>query len=113
MNFEQLVNSKINVYLHNYFFSISQSIFLRCLRKSQKSCLHARPIRMEVNDLKCNFKWNLRRVYPLFHVSATGAWSMFTNYSARSARWRTYADVDRSFSSADAVAEAPLLEQSL
>jgi len=31
---------------------------------------------------------------------------MFANYSARSARWRTYADVDRSFSSADAVAEA-------
>lgn len=35
------------------------------------------------------------------------------NYSARSARWRTYADVDRSFSSADAAVEAPLLEQSL
>jgi len=33
---------------------------------------------------------------------------MLANYSARSARWRTYADVDRSFSSADAAAGAPL-----
>lgn len=34
---------------------------------------------------------------------------MLANYSARSARWRTYADVDRSFGGADAAAEAPLL----